>query len=341
VPVPRFRSPFRLRLRSLLLLCAGACLHAGLTGCGDPAAPVPTEDSAATAPTPPATPEAALVWVEQAADDPEGLRRRLQVWPLEDEAFTFTSETQVALTWRLRLALEDLRIEDALADLARLEADYEGEGETVEGERFGARTLALGVFEGCLRAARRASEGARPDRSRTETLLTAAGRLLRKGDGTDRARLEGLRRWLLAEDAKALEAVLGVALPTEGVVVLIDDFALGELRLTDRLARWRREGARVWGIPIWRGQIRMGMRRMPAESTADERRSLEAHAAGVDLPLWKDVSLASERLTSLGLGRQDVVVLVIDGEGRIVGRQAGIQPDLRALEPAVQRLLTR
>ena len=64
-------------------------LPALLAGCGGEAATAPPVE------TMPSEPEAALVWVRAAEGDGAALRERLAAWPLEEEAFTFTDETDI------------------------------------------------------------------------------------------------------------------------------------------------------------------------------------------------------------------------------------------------------
>ena len=297
----------------------------------------------------PGEPEAALVWVRAAEGDDDALRERLAAWPLEDEAFTFTDETQVVLTWRIRTALEDGEIEKAGAARDRLVRDYEGEGESPEGAALDARTLALGLFEAALHAARRAMDGARPDQARARRLVEFAETLLPAGEASDRRRLERVRAWLGTGTASGLPGISGTtARPEAGAWVLVyaDDYVLGEVRFTDVLARWQREGAQVDLLPVLRGQVRMGMRLVPAESQEAELAALRSSAEraglrvarGADMPAG---GIPGERLEGLGFGPQEVLVVVVGPKGRIVGRLAGINPDLHALDPVVQRLVSR
>ena len=317
-----------------------------LAACGDGAAPSPPLSPSAAEAVPPA-PEEALAWIRSVTNDPAALRTRLGQWPVADEAFTFTDETQIALTWRLRLALEDGEIEAAQADHERLLADYEGEGLSPEEIRFDARTMRLGIFEATLEAARAQVHGPRPDRGRAAALLTYAGTCLTPRDKEDARRLAGLRGWLLAETVDALPflADLPEAVRTEragpGALVLLDDFALGQFPLTAVLERWQRDGLALHVIPVLRGQVRVGQRLMPSDSEAQERASLRTHAEAVGLPLTLAAALPSARLESQGFGPQEVLVVLFDVAGRILARVAGITPDLRTLDPVVERLLSR
>ena len=327
-------------LRAFILLVV---LPALLAGCGGnpPAAP-PVE-------TMPGEPEAALVWVRAAEGDGAALRERLAAWPLEDEAFTFTAETQVVLTWRIRTALEDGEIQKAGQARDRLVRDYEGEGESPEGATLDARTLALGLFEAALHAARGAMDGARPDEARARRLLEFAETLLLPAETTDRRRLERTRAWLGTKDASGLPGFAGEAARPEAgawVIVYADDYVLGDVRFTDVLARWQREGAHVDLVPVLRGQVRVGLRLVPAESRAAELAALRASAARAGLRIaqggnFRSDGLPGEDLENLGFGPQEVLVIVVGPKGRIVGRLAGINPDLPTLDPVVQRLVSR
>ncbi len=331
-----------LRVPILLLL-----LLPTLPACGERTEPQEEKGTAATELAVPEDPELALAWVHAAAEDPKDLRKRLAAWPLDEEAFTFVTESQIALTWRIRLALQDLRIADAHADLARLEQDYEGEGESPEGATFDRRTLALGIFESALRAARQTMEGSTPSPKRAAALLTRAEGLLDSSDRVDRQRVSGLRQFLLAAELAPLLSFLGLppegptSDPVRGAIVFVDDYTLGELPFTDVLARWQRDGARVQLVPVLRGQVRVGLRLLPAASREAELASFEAHARKAGLIPYSGAPVAGAALERLGLGRQEVLILVHDEKGRILGRVAGINPDLHPLDPVVQRLVSR
>ena len=323
-----------------------------LSGCGERTEQQEEEGTATTELAVPEDPEAALAWVHAAAQDPKDLRKRLAAWPLDDEAFTFVTESQIALTWRIRLALQDLRIADACEDLARLERDYEGEGESPEGAVFGRRALALGIFESALRAARQTMEGSAPSPKRAAALLTRAEGLLDPSDLVDQQRVMGLRMFLLAAELAPLLSFLGLPQggptsdPVRGAIVFVDDYALGELRFTDVLARWQRDGARVQLVPVLRGQVRVGLRLLPAASREAELASFDTHARKAGLVPDSGVPSAGETLPGaalekLGLGRQEVLILLHDERGRILGRVAGINPDLHPLDPVLQRLVSR
>jgi len=49
----------------------------------------------------------------------------------------------------------------------------------------------------------------------------------------------------------------------------------------------------------------------------------------------------SEALQALGLGPQDLLIVLVDAHDRIVARLARKRPDLRDLDPALQRLISR
>ena len=319
-----------------------------LAACG-PDDPTPTPAPTAAVP---GTPEEALAWVRDVAADPVALRERLARWPTEDEDFTFTTETQVALTWRLRLALEDRRIDDAARDHEALVRDYEGEGESPEGTTFDAVTMRLGLFDGALIAARDAVERPRPDEERARAILEQALRWHSqlnhdgRAEHVDLERWQHTRDWIQASTAREIFTQLGLddnvvaTLTGPAALLVLDDFALGQMPVTAVLERWMREGLTVHVVPVLRGQVRVGQRLVPADSDAHERESLTAHAQEIGLTL-QDTALRTAQLEALGFGPQDVLILIYDAEGRILARKAGITPALKPLEPVVQRILSR
>jgi len=316
---------------------------------------------------PPSDPEAALAWVRQVAqlDDQDELARRLTAWPVEEPGFREAEETRIALTWRIRLALQNGRVEIAVLQLELLEQHFEGRGESPEGRTLTHRMLTLGIFEEALLEARRRIEGCRPDRDAATGALDLAEALLGSGDDPDRERVAVLRRLIRIDDARTLLAHAGVEVTTPEtarpwVAVFADDFALGEVPFTDVLARWQREGKpaglRVEVVPVIRGQVRVGIRLMPAESVAAEIGSIKARLDAADLvlagaspqgriadlrPQNKVPGVHRDALEALGLGPQDLLILLIDARGRIVARLSGRSPELRDLDPTLQRLVSR
>lgn len=343
-------------------------LTTSLAACGQPDE---HGEEARAAVRAPGTPEEALLWVRAAAQsgDETVLRERLAAWPIESEAFRRAEETRVALTWRIRQALQTGDVEEAVRQNALLRQDFEGRGESPEGRVLTPRMLRLGIFEEALLQGRRRMEGTRPRPAAAKAALDLAEGLLADGDEVDRARLTKLRCLVETDDAQSVLAHARVELraaprgPGKSppwIVAFADDFALGEVLFTEVLGRWQREGEeaglRIEIVPVLRGHVRVGIRRMPADSVEEELASMRARidAAGLFLagstPQSRLADLSAthgqpgvgrEALEALGLDPQELLVLLIDARGRIVARLAGKQPELRDLDPVLQRLISR
>ncbi|MDA1194481.1 MAG: hypothetical protein O2894_04790 [Planctomycetota bacterium] len=351
--------------RAVLLLSLGLAILAAVplgAGCGgdkDTAPPAPREPAPST--TCPGDPVEALRWIRAAhiAPDDTELRLRLAAWPVDAPAFRETEETQVVLTWRMRVKLQDGDIEGAVATWHTLEERFDGHGVSPEGRGLTPDMVRLGLVEEARLLARRRIEGARGDRDEARSAYDLAMALLADDEEEDRARLEHTRRWFegdtLASWTAPLGLTVGPALAKRGpphVVVLADDFALGDELLTSVLMRWLREGEEVGMrgviVPVLRGQVRMGLRRVPAPDEAAERASLADRAQAMGFVLEPDAGLFGggavdgRRLAAtLGLEGQDVALFVLDGEGRIVARLSGQGLDPRGLDPVIQKLTSR
>lgn len=358
-------------MRRPLLLTA--VLFLGACGPESEAPPPVAPPPVTTSDEVPEEPADALDWVRAAHDRSDGaeLRRRLAAWPSDSDAFHDTEETQVVLTWRLRVALQDGRLADALAAREALLAGYGGHGVSPEGRGLTPDMIRLGLMEEARLLARRRIEGAQPDQTAALATLDAAEALLAKDDAEDRARVAATRAWVTAHDMGAVLASVqatagpglgappGVsrasgALPHAFIVVLADDFALGEVILADVLRRWLREGkaSGLTGVllPIRRGEIRLGLRRVPVATEAEETDALRAHAQRIGLrqtsepgsglvagTLRDGAALAK----AMGLEGQEAGLLIVDRRGRIVGRLSGVGIDPRVLDPVIQKLTSR
>jgi len=364
-----------------LLLLAGLGL-AGLLGCGrdderptppeappPEEAPTPTPEAAPTATPRPEDPGAALDWVRAAytLPDKQELRRRLWQWPLDDEAFVDSEETQVVLTWRIRVALQDGQIERAVAQWKLLLQHFDGHGVSPEGRGLTPDMIRLGLIEEARLLTRRRSEGARAARPAAESAWKTGADLLRAEDVEESTGLERARRWALWETFARWCTDLGLAPgPSLGtpdganadarplVIVVADDFALGEVIFQSVLQRWLREGqeAGLRGVlvPIRRGQVRRGLRRVPVEDPAEEEAALREDAAAIGL-IPTDTTEAGlfaapypdgfRLAVALGLERQETALLIVDRRGRIVGRLSGTGLDPRSLDPVIQKLVSR
>ena len=330
-------------------------------GCGkdEPTPPEPGPETPPPAVSPrPDDPQAALAWIREAhrEGDKDELRRRLAAWPMDDPAWVDTEETQLVLTWRIRTALQDGAIEDAATARALLLQYFDGHGVSPEGRGLTPEMIRLGLIEEARLLTRRRAEGPNPKAADAEAAWKLGADLLTKHDVEDGDRLERSRRWALWDTfdrwVHAMGAKPGPALGTRPmVVVLADDFALGEIIFQSVLGRWVRDGADAGLvgvlIPIKRGQVRFGMRRVTAESEAQEVAAIEEDAAKARLvTTWdEDAGLfaapfdeGAKLAKAMGLEKQEVGLLLIDAKGRIVARMSGTGIDPRALDPVVQKL---
>lgn len=313
-----------------------------LAACGDD---VPQPPPAAGVPS---TPEAALTWVREAADDEPTLRERLAAWPLDADGFDGAEESRVVLTWRLRLALQDGDVETALRRLHMLEDLFDGEGRSPEGRTLAADVVRGALFDEALYQARVRIEGAKPDRKGAESALAIAGEMS-DGEQASAARVRETETWIGLDRLDDLDSAVkpaprrGAARPTPCVLVVADDFALGESVFIGVLERWQRDGKpaglEVRVLPVFNGQVRMGIRRVPAEED-EARASIEERVARAGL-VNDGAVVRGEALQAVGLGPQEAVVLVANADGRIIARQSGRSPDPRELDVVVEKLISR
>jgi hypothetical protein len=205
--------------------------------------------------------------------------------------------------------------------------------------RAGGRLLGRPAVAGAVLDA--ALERARADL--VEPLLSMAEALVPATEDAEApARLARARTWVRL----ARRGDLPRLPPHEGpeVVLYADDFHLGETLLLSVLGRWAREGAagglRVTVVPLARGIVRHGMRRVPAPQ-AEERAAVEARVAGTGLGLAPASLPAGEAGGRLGLEAEAAAVFVLDRAGAIRGRLSSPIPDPRALDEVVQRVGSR
>lgn len=318
-----------------------------LSACGNdkPSEPETREGPAGGVPS---TPEAALAWVKEAAGDETQLRARLEAWTGDAEGFAESEETRVVLTWQLRLALQDGDVETALRRQHMLLDRFGGEGISPEGRPLPADVIVGAIFDESLYQARVRIEGAKPDLAGSESALRVAQDTVAQGDEEAATRIKETATWVRLEQTRDLAAPLRFSpAVTSGpwVLVFADDFALGEGVFLSVLERWQRDGAdaglRVEVVPIRTGQVRVGIRRLPAESADEELASIAQRAKSAGLSLAPGKGVPAPRLTAIGLGPQETALLVVDAAGRIVGRLSGTNVDPRALDLVIERLISR
>ena len=160
---------------------------------------------------------------------------------------------------------------------------------------------------------------------------------------SDRPALEAAQRWILLRRIK--DARLGVASagPPQ-IVLLTDDFALGEAVLPSVLKRWARDG-KTYGleivlIPLWRGFVRMRTRRVTA-SLEEESAAIRQRAKTIGATMLPTAKSGETHERELGMVPGTNALLVVDRKGIIVARMTGFTIDPRELEDVVQRVLSR
>ena len=363
----RLRAPLPPALLALVLALA-------LTGCGkdEPestnggSTPPSTTPAPTLPPTPrPDDPTEALAWIREAHTEgaKDELRRRLAAWPMDDPDFVDTEETQVVLTWRIRTALQEGSIERAVDQYKLLLEHFDGHGVSPEGRGMTPDMMRLGLVEEARLLTRRRAEGPTHNALGAESAWKHGADLLTQNDLEDGDRLERSRRWALwdtfdrwihavgAKPGPGLGTTKGSKDARPYVVVVSDDFALGEIVFQSVLDRWLKDGkdARLTGvlIPIPRGEVRKGMRRVPVEDPREEAAAFEEDAAKAGLsPSWtKGTGLfaapfrkGAKLAELMGLEGQEVGLLIVDKRGRIVARMSGTGLDPRALDPVIQKV---
>ncbi len=279
-----------------------------------------------------------------AAEDGPAVETGLEGWPVDAAAFRDDPFTQRVLTWRLGRRAEAGDGAGALADLARLEERFDGFGRSRRGQVLAPAVVRGALRDALLEAARRAGEGPEPRRERALALIeqaAAAG----GADPAEEDEAEGLRAWIGAQRGEDLAPRLGAAPgPGPRVQVYADHFTLGEPVFAGVLERWARTGAEagvgVALVGLRTGQVRLGLRRVPVASPAEEAQALAARAQ--ELGLVAEPPLDAERFaTALGLPSGVAALVLLDARGRIVARAAGVNLDPREVEVAFQRLVSR
>lgn len=316
-----------------------------LTGCGaeEPSAPD-------RSPAIPSTPEDALAWVREAADDEPELRARLAAWPMDAQDFAESEESRIVITWRLRMALQEGDVETALRRHHMLEDLFDGEGRSPEGRLLPSEVIAGSIFDESLLRARLRMEGAKPDLESARQALEIARETADHDDTEATSRIEETVAWIELTHIRDLAAPLKFPRAIETgprIVVLADDFALGEAVFISVLERWQRDGraagVAVELVPVITGQVRMGIRRVPADSTRAERATIRQRAQKAGLAISRAVpkGIPAAALQAIGLGPQATALLIVNTEGKIIARESGKNIDPRALDLAVERLISR
>jgi hypothetical protein len=254
------------------------------------------------------------------------------------------AESRGALSARLRAALDAGDLDGAQAALAGLVRDHAGAGEMPDGRTLSPAAMAGAVFDAAVAKARSAIEGPAPDRARAEHALdVAAQRLPEEADS--RAALEAARRWVALRALGDLEKTALAPHTGARVVAVADDFDLGEMALSRALRRWSAEGApdglRVGLVPMFRGWVRVGIRRTRAKDRDEERRAVAARLAGTGVVLEPEPGDADAVAADLGLLGQDAAILVFDRAGRLLARLSGRNLDPALLDGAVQKAASR
>ncbi len=253
------------------------------------------------------------------------------------------AETRARASARLRAALDARELAAAAAALDDLVERHGGLFELPDG-RVLPEGAALGaVLDAAVAHARQAVERVPPGSA--EAALALAERLAPEApDEEARAALAAARRYAALHGVGDLGPLLA---PHDGprVLVVADDFDLGEPGATAALARWaaagRAGGLRVGVLPMLRGWVRVGTRRVRARDRDEQRTALAARLAGTGAELEPEPASAQEAAAALGLLRQDQAVLVFARTGALVARRAGRSLPLAELDAAVERAATR
>lgn len=308
-----------------------------LAACGDE--PVPTPEL-------PREADAALTWTRAAEEiGPAELDRRLALWDAEAEHLTGTQETQIVATWRMQRAVASGDLANAKGNHQVLVHQFDGTARTPQGRVLKARLVRMGLATGGLKAAMAAMEGPTPDRAQADQAL----RHVHDWDA-DTPELEEVRRWVRLDRL----ADLGLKLPTHQgprVVVVATHFALGEVVLPQVLKRWQRDlgslGLQVTVVPYVTGQVRVGMRTVPARDPQTELATIRRTITSLGLTAATSVdteALQRTMPTDIGVdtGIADYsAVFVVSRAGRIVARISGRTVDPQSLNDVVHRIASR
>ncbi|MHC5010713.1 MAG: hypothetical protein ACYTG6_07135, partial [Planctomycetota bacterium] len=286
----------------LLLLGAGTC------GCGEdgaPAAPpLPPDDPPARTVPRPRLEAGAWIGGEGSCADLASLLRSA---PDLDAAVAATPDAaQSRMTACIQDALASGELEAAHTAFEGLLRFFEGRGRTDRG-LLSEGAIRGAIFEDALAAGRRRAEGPDTDAYGALEALGLAARLATEGaDPEMRSQLAGVTNWVTIDALADLPGTLGDHVGPR-VVAYADDFNLGEPWLLPVLGRWAAEGAegglRVGVVPIYRGTVRQGIRRIPATAGA-EHEAIAARLAGGDVVLEGRGVFGSNLAAHFAMGHQ-------------------------------------
>jgi hypothetical protein len=310
--------------------------------CGDAKSPTPS------GPAP--VPQAALDALRResatrANDDPDGEKPRAEAIEevARDGGRGRGEARQAVLTAWLTLEIDGGRVEEAEKAYRALVEEYDGVGRDAGRGTLPRDALAGGLYESAVEQARRRIEGSNPDLVSARSALGVADALAKEAEEPDLAQLGTRgRAWV---ERTTLADLVGRVETHDGprVVALLDDFLLGDTVIASVLERWSKEGAdsglRVGVLPILRGHVREGIRRVRVD-TARERAHIAARFGKNAVHLEPGVFTDAEA-AAWGVPSGEGAVLLTDRTGRVVARVCSRNPDPRALDEAVQRVLGR
>lgn len=263
----------------------------------------------------------------------------LASWPVEREGYRKAEATQIALTERVAGSIEHEAVFEAYDDVELLRTRF-GAGRRRDGRILSISAMRAGLLDAVIDTAHTLVAGDRPDRDKALEAIRIAVQIRSDDDGP---RLERTLRWIEADTLDELTPETPLSLsPHDGpcVVALMDHFTLGEANIRAVLQRWAKHPRlRVSFVPLWRGTVRMGIRRVPA-TRREERAIVRASAKEFGLHYEKGAA-KTDWSDVLGLGRTSSALLVLNREGTIVGRLRGTFFNPQRVEGSVQRVTTR
>jgi hypothetical protein len=200
-------------------------------------------------------------------------------------------------------------------------------------------TVEGALFEEAAATARARVEGASPDLAAAKRALEIAVELAREPEDIERVALARAYVGLLDDPLAWRTHLSDASFPPAGpqIVVLSDDFALGEAVLPSVVKRWVATGIPVSLVARSTGEIREGIRREPTLPITESRR-FGKRAMDMGVPLAATIVAGSPADRAVGLTGAGAAVIVVDAEGRAVALASGPTLDPRPLDPVVARL---